>query len=429
MSVVPVIITSPVKIQIRFWREPVQTKEGLPLQGNEVGDARIVLDEKALYVWDGSQWVKVTNIYFTDLLDTPSSYAGQAGKYLRVKDTEDGLEFATAIDTFLGLLDTPSSYSGYGKYLVRVKSTEDGLEFVDPKIINKPSVIVPDDFDDIQSAINWLRSNFGSGIVFLRPQEYTISSTIRLRQGIHIIGLMKAENEVGVVYPKLLAQVSPVFDVECWSVTTPFGRIDICGLQGCMFANFIVDGQGSYGIGFTGSISSCKFFNLLIQNFLQYGIDLGGANNVLEYVYFYGNATGLRCSGSMNILINIRSENNDYGIELAGGVNKLINPLVIANNVDGIVVASEGNTIVGGLSQSNNQAGGGGAGIVLAGNSNRIIGVDVSDEQDTPTQEYGIQEVSGVDENIIIGCRAKGNTVKNYEILGANSILLGCLDL
>jgi len=31
--------------------------------------------------------------YFTDLLDTPNSYEGQAGKVLKVKETEDGLEF------------------------------------------------------------------------------------------------------------------------------------------------------------------------------------------------------------------------------------------------------------------------------------------------------------------------------------------------
>jgi len=32
---------------------------------------------------------------FLDLTDTPSSYTGQAGKFARVKSTEDGLEFAT----------------------------------------------------------------------------------------------------------------------------------------------------------------------------------------------------------------------------------------------------------------------------------------------------------------------------------------------
>jgi hypothetical protein len=32
---------------------------------------------------------------FPDLLDVPHSYSGQAGKYPKVKTTEDGLEFAT----------------------------------------------------------------------------------------------------------------------------------------------------------------------------------------------------------------------------------------------------------------------------------------------------------------------------------------------
>jgi hypothetical protein len=34
--------------------------------------------------------------YFTDLLDVPHSYQGQAGKVLKVKQTEDGLEFGEA---------------------------------------------------------------------------------------------------------------------------------------------------------------------------------------------------------------------------------------------------------------------------------------------------------------------------------------------
>jgi len=35
-----------------------------------------------------------------------------------------------AIQNFLDLLDTPSSYSGKGEYFLKVKSSEDGIEFV-----------------------------------------------------------------------------------------------------------------------------------------------------------------------------------------------------------------------------------------------------------------------------------------------------------
>jgi hypothetical protein len=74
--------------------------------------------------------------YFTDLLDTPDSYEGQAGKAVVVKETEDGLEFkdfpAPGVSTFLDLTDTPDSYEGQAGKAVIVKETEDGLKFGAP---------------------------------------------------------------------------------------------------------------------------------------------------------------------------------------------------------------------------------------------------------------------------------------------------------
>jgi len=51
--------------------------------------------------WDGTNWVPgdveiVTD--FISLTDTPSSYSGQAGKFAKVNDAEDGLEFSNVID-------------------------------------------------------------------------------------------------------------------------------------------------------------------------------------------------------------------------------------------------------------------------------------------------------------------------------------------
>ena len=62
---------------------------------------------------------------FLDLIDTPTTYSGQAGTYVAVKQTEDGLEFVTvsgieAIDSFLDLTDTPTTYSGAEGKFVRV---------------------------------------------------------------------------------------------------------------------------------------------------------------------------------------------------------------------------------------------------------------------------------------------------------------------
>ncbi len=76
---------------------------------------------------------RITSERFIGLVDAPSSYSGQAQKIVRVKSSEDGLEFAEGgggAQTFLQLTDTPSSYSGHGKKIVRVNSDATGLEFL-----------------------------------------------------------------------------------------------------------------------------------------------------------------------------------------------------------------------------------------------------------------------------------------------------------
>ena len=80
---------------------------------------------------------------FVSLSDTPSSYASQGGKSVRVRESEDGLEFFSP--TFLNLDDTPSTFSGSGGDLVRVKSNATGLEFVDPTTVGRTKFIELDD--------------------------------------------------------------------------------------------------------------------------------------------------------------------------------------------------------------------------------------------------------------------------------------------
>lgn len=83
---------------------------------------------------------------FVSLSDTPSSYASQGGKSVRVRESEDGLEFFSP--TFLNLDDTPSTFSGSGGDLVRVKSNATGLEFVDSTTVGRTKFI---DLDDTPS--------------------------------------------------------------------------------------------------------------------------------------------------------------------------------------------------------------------------------------------------------------------------------------
>ena len=65
---------------------------------------------------------------FTTLTDVPTSYTGQAGKYTRVKSTEDGLEFA--VPSLIKLSDAPTTYSGKAGYVVRVNTAATAIEFV-----------------------------------------------------------------------------------------------------------------------------------------------------------------------------------------------------------------------------------------------------------------------------------------------------------
>lgn len=90
-------------------------------------------------IYDARQYMGIlqagTNT-FLGLIDTPSSYTGQADKLVAVNSGESALEFRTntgtsGATTFLALTDTPSSYLGQGSKFVAVKSTADGLEFVD----------------------------------------------------------------------------------------------------------------------------------------------------------------------------------------------------------------------------------------------------------------------------------------------------------
>jgi hypothetical protein len=71
---------------------------------------------------------------FIELIDTPNTYSGQAGKSVRVNITETALEYFTPSDvgsniSFLDLTDTPSSYTSNSLKLLRVNSTSTAIEY------------------------------------------------------------------------------------------------------------------------------------------------------------------------------------------------------------------------------------------------------------------------------------------------------------
>lgn len=73
---------------------------------------------------------------FLQLTDTPGTYIGEQGRFVRVNSTEDGLEFVdapsgTGSSTFTGLTDTPAAYTGQAGKVPAVNAGETALEFTE----------------------------------------------------------------------------------------------------------------------------------------------------------------------------------------------------------------------------------------------------------------------------------------------------------
>lgn len=84
---------------------------------------------------DGHDGTPCSDTQFVALQDTPGSYAGNGGKIVAVKSSEDGVEFVDApsgggASKFVDLTDTPNTLTA-GK-MFRVNSDGTGLEEIDP---------------------------------------------------------------------------------------------------------------------------------------------------------------------------------------------------------------------------------------------------------------------------------------------------------
>lgn len=82
-------------------------------------------------------WIELANAedarqVFTELDDTPSTYAGQSLRRVRVNAGETALEFTPDFGAFLDLDDTPNTYAGSASMMVVVNPGEDGLAYIDP---------------------------------------------------------------------------------------------------------------------------------------------------------------------------------------------------------------------------------------------------------------------------------------------------------
>ncbi|UTC29064.1 putative tail protein [Brevundimonas phage vB_BpoS-Marchewka] len=104
-------------------------------------------------------------VNFTELLDTPNSFTGQAGKLARVATDEDRLIFGTLRLTELS--DTPNVYTDAAGMVLRVNSTQSGMVFGRLKLADLsdgPGAMAP------ANALRYLRVNAnGTALEYVRP--------------------------------------------------------------------------------------------------------------------------------------------------------------------------------------------------------------------------------------------------------------------
>ena len=96
-----------------------------------INTATSYLQNNGYFVYAEESGGNVTT--FIELTDTPASFTGEGGKYVKVADNETELEFST-VDAgsanFSSLDDTPADLSGYAYQVPQVAANETELEFV-----------------------------------------------------------------------------------------------------------------------------------------------------------------------------------------------------------------------------------------------------------------------------------------------------------
>lgn len=126
---------------------------------------------KALVVTAGEDGVTFSPVAtdFVGLSDTPNSFSGAQGKFVKVNGAGTALEFIDGVSSFITLSDAPNSYAGQGTKIVAVKGGENGLEFIDIPSLSAQRTVnaLLTVFDDVagwtQTSGMWsIQSTFGS---------------------------------------------------------------------------------------------------------------------------------------------------------------------------------------------------------------------------------------------------------------------------
>jgi parallel beta-helix repeat protein len=338
--------------------------------------------------------------YFTDLLDVPHSYEGQAGKVLKVKQTEDGLEFGEA--------------GGGGKRTAtRIVAASDSLDKTGADYVCDGTA----DQEEINQAINDLPT-FG-GRVLLLEGTYNISSPITI-----------LKNNVTLEGQGAGTKLFLVNGANCDVIRVGNGGT---ALQGVKIANLKIDGNKNnqssscYGIffyGYSGGlITQSSVENCIINNFNYYGIVLAFSNNNI----IIRNQLSLNFVGAIylseacynTITGNQVNSNGGIGIYLNSSRNNTITGNQVNSNFSqGIyIVNSHYNTITGNQVNSNYSQG-----IYLSAAFDNIV----TENYIKSNNSDGIR-LESADSNIIIGNRCQGNSgygINIYDSASDNNLVV-----
>jgi parallel beta-helix repeat protein len=358
--------------------------------------------------------------YFTDLLDVPHSYEGQAGKVLKVKQTEDGLEFGEA--------------GGGGKRTAtRIVAANDSLDKTGADYVCDGIA----DQEEINQAINDLPTS--GGRVLLLEGTYNISSPITI-----------LKNNVTLEGQGAGTKLFLVNGANCNVINVGNGAT---ALEGIRIANLRIDGnkanqtdilKGIYFLGASGYLITKSIIEgCLIENCYLYGIYwMYSDNNVITGNQVRGNAGGgiIAWFSNNNTITGNRISEGYLGISFANSNNNVITGnRIISNGSNGIELNyANNNTVTGnqingnlncgiGFDHANNntitgnQINGNFDGIYISASTNNTI----TGNQINGNNQRGIYFSGGVNNNTITGNQVNSNRNGIFIVSSSNNTIIG----
>jgi len=288
-------------------------------------------------------------------------------------------------------------------------------EIIDFRFARKVAVIVPDEFDNINDAIDFLVDEYQGGYVLVkRVNNLTINEPIVLKCGVFIKGLYNRSVPDGK--PVIIANCSPAITYDSRTINTSvyYGSYN-AGIE------FIkIDGQGQYndGIELNGNM---YVRDVEVVNFVRYSFySLGGENEIINpksdggdiAIYLYTGKTRVRNGYVKNCRMGIKIDSNE---------NEVKSLKVESTSEDGIYVSGSENIV-----EKNfiyNPSGNGGyVGIRLDCRRCKIKNNRIVDDRSPPLTDYSIYETTNANENEIVGNYCYGYNVEAIYVVGTMTV-------